>query len=71
MFLRETTVELRALRAIAPGKTEIVGGQVVFLHEGRKHWEGSSAEILTTNNEELNNFIFASKFLKELKKSGG
>lgn len=36
MFLRETTVELRALRAIAPGKTEIVGGQVVFLHEGRQ-----------------------------------
>ncbi|MDZ4844046.1 MAG: ATP-binding cassette domain-containing protein [Chitinophagales bacterium] len=46
-----------------------IGDKVVFLHEGKKHWEGSSAEILTTNNEELNNFIFASKFLKELKKS--
>ena len=44
-----------------------IGDKVVFLHQGRKHWEGSSNEILKTDNEELNNFIFASKFLKELK----
>ncbi|HXH17906.1 MAG TPA: ATP-binding cassette domain-containing protein [Chitinophagales bacterium] len=45
-----------------------IGDKVVFLHQGKKHWEGSNKEILHTDNEELNNFIFASKFLKELKK---
>jgi len=45
-----------------------IGDKVIFLHEGRKQWEGSNKEILHTDNEELNNFIFASRFLKELKK---
>lgn len=45
-----------------------IGDKVVYLHEGKKHWEGSSKQILATNNEELNDFIFASEFLKELKK---
>jgi phospholipid/cholesterol/gamma-HCH transport system ATP-binding protein len=38
------------------------------LHEGKKHWEGTNKEILQTDNPVLNEFIFASKFFKELKK---
>lgn len=45
-----------------------IGDKVIFLYKGKKHWEGSNKEILTTVNPELNDFIFASKFLKELKK---
>lgn len=45
-----------------------IGDKVIFLYKGRKHWEGNRKEVLKTDNEELNNFIFASKFLKELKK---
>jgi len=44
-----------------------IGQKVVFLHEGKKHWEGSNKDILITKDAELNDFIFASKFLKELK----
>lgn len=44
-----------------------IGEKVVFLHQGLKNWEGSNKEILKSDNEELNDFIFASKFLKELK----
>ncbi len=44
-----------------------VGDKVLFLFQGEKEWEGSNREILQTDNEELNNFIFASKFLQELK----
>mgnify|MGYP007034013341 CR=1 FL=1 len=36
MFLCQATIQLCALRAIPAGKTEIVGTQVVFLHEGRQ-----------------------------------
>lgn len=45
-----------------------IGEKVVFLHQGLKEWEGSNKEILTSKNELLNDFIFASDFLKELRK---
>ncbi|GIV33546.1 MAG: ABC transporter ATP-binding protein [Chitinophagales bacterium] len=46
-----------------------IGDKVIFLYQGRKHWEGSNKEILHTTDPELNDFIFASRFLQELKKS--
>jgi phospholipid/cholesterol/gamma-HCH transport system ATP-binding protein len=46
-----------------------MGDKIVYLHKGKKHWEGSKSEVLHSNNEELDDFIFASKFLKELKKT--
>lgn len=45
-----------------------MGEKVVFLHKGHKHWEGNSQEIVRNNDPILENFIFASDFLKELKK---
>lgn len=72
-LIKQITVELNITTIVNTHDMNSVmgiGDKVIYLHEGRKHWEGSSAQILTTNNEELNNFIFASKFLKELKKGG-
>lgn len=48
-----------------------MGEKIVFLHKGFKEWEGSSNDILNTNNEILFNFIFASDFLKQLRKGAG
>lgn len=45
-----------------------MGQKVVFLHQGLKEWEGNSKEILQSKNQALNDFIFASDFLKELRK---
>lgn len=45
-----------------------IGDNIIFLHEGKKWWEGSNKEITTTNNKELNEFVFASKFMKKLLK---
>lgn len=45
-----------------------MGEKVIFLHKGYKEWEGSSSEILKSQNKALNDFIFASDFLKELRK---
>ncbi len=45
-----------------------IGEQVTYLFEGEKEWEGNCKEILTSDNQRLNDFIFASKFLKELRK---
>ena len=48
-----------------------IGEKVVFLHQGYKEWEGSNNDILKSKNEALNEFIFASEFLKELRKGAG
>jgi phospholipid/cholesterol/gamma-HCH transport system ATP-binding protein len=45
-----------------------IGDKIVYFYEGEKNWEGSNKEVLQTNNERLNDFIFASKFLKEIRK---
>lgn len=46
-----------------------MGEKIVFLHQGLKAWEGSNKEVLKSKNESLNEFIFASEFLKEIRKS--
>jgi phospholipid/cholesterol/gamma-HCH transport system ATP-binding protein len=42
-----------------------IGDKIIFIHEGHKKWEGNRTDILHTDNEELNNFVFASKLLKK------
>jgi phospholipid/cholesterol/gamma-HCH transport system ATP-binding protein len=44
-----------------------IGEKVVFIHEGRKEWEGTREEILDSENKNLNDFVFASNFAKRLK----
>lgn len=44
-----------------------IGEKVVFIHEGIKGWEGTSEEILDTDDEYLNDFVFASNFAKKIK----
>ena len=45
-----------------------IGENIIFLHQGEKWWEGSNKEIANTDNEELNDFVFASKFMRALQK---
>jgi phospholipid/cholesterol/gamma-HCH transport system ATP-binding protein len=44
-----------------------IGEKVVFIHEGRKCWEGNKEEILNSENVDLNDFVFASNFAKKIK----
>ncbi|MBP6334026.1 MAG: ATP-binding cassette domain-containing protein [Bacteroidia bacterium] len=45
-----------------------IGDKILFLHKGKKWWEGSVDDILRTDNKEVNDFIFASKLAKAIKK---
>jgi phospholipid/cholesterol/gamma-HCH transport system ATP-binding protein len=45
-----------------------IGDKIVFLNVGKKEWEGTADDILKTDHRELNDFIFASKLAKALKK---
>ncbi|MDB5110889.1 MAG: transporter ATP-binding protein [Mucilaginibacter sp.] len=44
-----------------------IGEHILFLHNGEKWWEGSNKEIAHTDNKELNDFVFASKFMRAAK----
>jgi phospholipid/cholesterol/gamma-HCH transport system ATP-binding protein len=43
-----------------------IGDKIIFLAKGKKWWEGTSRDIMATDNEELKNFIFASKLMRSL-----
>ena len=44
-----------------------IGDNIVYLHQGKKQWEGNNKEIIFSKDELLNNFIFASEFLQDAK----
>lgn len=44
-----------------------IGDHIIYMHQGKKEWEGTRKEIIFSKNELLNDFIFASEFLKDAK----
>ena len=44
-----------------------IGDSILYIYEGHKEWYGTKKEIYTSNNEKLNNFIFASDLLRKVK----
>lgn len=45
-----------------------IGDNIVFIYQGEKWWEGNNQEILKTDNKEVVDFVYASKFMKALRK---
>jgi len=46
-----------------------IGEKIVFINEGKICWEGSNREILSSDNEVLNDFVFANSLAKQLRAS--
>ncbi len=44
-----------------------IGEKIMFIYKGEKWWEGSKEEILQTENKEVCDFVYATKFMKTLK----
>jgi phospholipid/cholesterol/gamma-HCH transport system ATP-binding protein len=44
-----------------------IGDNIAFLHLGELAWQGSRHEVLTSDNQLLQDFIFASPFLQRLR----
>ncbi|MBW7868036.1 MAG: ABC transporter ATP-binding protein [Brumimicrobium sp.] len=44
-----------------------IGDYITFIHQGRNWWQGSKEEIIQTENKEIIDFVYASKFMKTLK----
>ncbi len=47
-----------------------IGEKILFIHKGMKCWEGTKEEIMNSDNEILNDFVFANALARELKASG-
>ncbi len=71
-LIQELTEEYKTITIIVTHDMNSVmgiGENIIFLHDGEKWWEGSNKEITSTDNQELNDFVFASKFMRSLKKN--
>jgi phospholipid/cholesterol/gamma-HCH transport system ATP-binding protein len=44
-----------------------IGDHIMFIYKGDKWWEGNKHEILKTDNKEVCDFVYATKFMKDLK----
>lgn len=44
-----------------------IGDKVIFIHNGKKWWEGSKENILDSDNKELNDFVFSTELTRKIK----
>lgn len=45
-----------------------IGDHICFLYQGKMLWTGSKGHIMDTDCQELNDFVFATAFLKQIRK---
>lgn len=46
-----------------------IGDNVVFINQGKNWWQGDRNSIITTDNPEINDFVYASDFMKKIKEN--
>lgn len=46
-----------------------IGDNVIFIHKGQNWWQGDRKSIITTENKEILEFVYASEFMKEIRVS--
>lgn len=71
-LIKELTIEFNITTLVNTHDMNTVlesGDHILFLHKGQKEWEGSSKDIIYSDNQILNNFIFASEFLRDAKEN--
>ncbi len=44
-----------------------IGDTILFIHQGENWWQGNKNEIITTDNKEIVDFVYASDFMKEIR----
>lgn len=44
-----------------------ISDNITFIHNGQKWWSGGRNDIMTTDNQEVVDFVYASNFMKELR----
>lgn len=44
-----------------------IGEHILYIYKGHKEWEGTKDEIIHSNNERLNSFVFASDLFRKVR----
>lgn len=44
-----------------------IGENILFIHDGKKDWTGTKEDVFSTDDENLNDFVFASNLAKKIK----
>jgi phospholipid/cholesterol/gamma-HCH transport system ATP-binding protein len=44
-----------------------IGENIMYIHEGENWWDGDKHSIITTDNKEIGDFVYASAFMKQLR----
>ena len=69
-LIKDITIEYKITTVINTHDMNSVmemGDHIIYMYQGNKEWEGTSKDIIFSKNERLNDFIFASEFLKDAK----
>lgn len=69
-LIKEITTEYNITTVINTHDMNTVmesGDHIVYMYQGKKRWEGSNKEIIYSDDKDLNDFIFASEFLRKAK----
>ncbi len=69
-LIKELTIEYNMTTIINThdmNSVSEIGDRVIFIYQGNKYWEGSSQQIFKSDNEQLNDFVFASKLYKKIR----
>lgn len=70
-LIKQLTIEYNMVTVVNTHDMNTVmesGDKIVYLYKGRKEWVGTNEDIIFSDNERLNSFIFASEFLKDAKR---
>ncbi len=69
-LIREITLEYKITTVVNTHDMNSVmeiGNYILYMYKGHKEWEGNNKEIIFSKNHRLNDFIFASEFLRDAK----
>lgn len=70
LLIREITKEYNMTTVINTHDMNSVmeiGENILYMYQGEKEWVGNNKEIIFNTNDKLNEFIFASEFLRDAK----
>ncbi len=73
-LIKEITEELGTTTVVITHDMNSVmetGEHILFIHQGRKWWEGDREALLHSGNQELNEFVFAGSLMRQVKKAMG
>lgn len=69
-LLKEITYEYNTTTVVITHDMNSVmeaGDNIMFIHEGEKWWQGNRDELIRAENQELQDFVYASEFMKRLR----